>query len=630
MLAHFVKQRWFAGMNCGNRMLLFQKNGMSSRISTDIELNMTKKLRRLDISKISIGIKKSVKNGFVNKTMFDCYNDLIRTYQNHFNFRDIVLLLQSYALCKERNFEIYSLLSNRLLYLLKEKQVEYTPATYDHMYRYIIASNELNYSDFELLSKLLQMIKENLHCFEIKKIAKLVHAQSKLKIYDEELLEVCKSHILDNFEKVKASYINHLISGYSKSENKKNYSHLFYKLIQYIYHNVNSFDSISLYNILLNLKYIMPYGTEQNSSNSWNDSKTGQSSERCKEGEELFLEVPTAKDVLEETCHLSSTEKKDKAHLDVQNKKIYENRFSMTELLHVLFTKVNSCLAFLSFHQLIKLLGAYKDLNYFNYFFIYKRLLHFLLAKAQSNKIKLEEGVLIFEFFCILPYINETVEQIINVVLENLEKNFVVEKNSACNYSYICRLFVCFKKLNINCDAILSKLDCFIFKNKKNFEKYCTYEHLELFLSFFKNAEEWAEIYAYLNSLKNDMYAKERKILGEDAKEIIETVVHRENVLDNSMGSDMNNNMCNNANSNIDKNMNNCVTLATVDKKLITYKYDKLEKRFRKQEIDLNDVSMRKEITDKEMFDSKSDNVKQISNYLYFNWINEKENGLGK
>lgn len=626
MLVHFLKQRWFVGVNCGNRMMLFQKNGMSSRISTDIELNMTKKLRALEISKISIGIKKSVKNGFVNKTMFDCYNDLIRTYQNHFNFRDIVLLLQSYALCKERNFEIYSLLSNRLLYLLKEKQIEYTPTTYDHMYRYIIASNELNYSDFELLSKLLHIIKENLHCFEIKKIAKLVHAQSKLKIYDEELLEVCKVHILNNFEKVKASYINHLISGYSKSENKKNYAHLFNKLIHYIYHNVNSFDSISLYNILLNLTFLMPYGTEQHCSNSWNDSRTEQNLERSKEGEELFLKVPREKDVLEETCHLNSTEKKNEALLNVQNKEIYENRFSMTELLHVLFTKVNSCLAFLSFNQLIKLLGAYKDLNYFNYFFIYKRLLHFLLAKAQSNKIKFEEGVLIFEFLCILPYINETVEQIINVVLENLEKIFVVEKNIACTYSYICRLFVCFKKLNINSDAILSKLDCFIFKNKKTFEKNCTYEHLELFLSFFKNAEEWAEICSYLNSLKNDVYTKERKNFDEEAKEINETIVHRENILDISRG----NNICNNVNNNVNTHMNDGVTLGTVDKKLITYKYDKLEKRFRKQEIDLNDASMKKTITNKEMFDSDNDKAKQISNYLYFNSMNEKENELKK
>ncbi|CAD2112282.1 conserved Plasmodium protein, unknown function [Plasmodium vinckei petteri] len=596
----------------------------STKITTDIENDIIKKLANMDSKNISYGIKKCVKNCFINKKMFNIYTDLVKKHSNNFEFQDVVLVLQSYALCKERNFQVYSILSNRALYIFKENKIEYNKLTYDNIYRYILASNNLNYTDYELMTIFLKIIKKNLNIFGMKKISNILHALVKLKIIDDELLDLCYFYILEHFDEMKYNYINHILSAYSKKTNIA-YSELYYKLIKYVYENIKLMDSISIYNTVIQIKNILDvlkrdkvyqaYFTNDNYVHDLGKNiptKIGRTKDRpgmervdkkndTHTNDTEYLESVLSKDNekqkgegYDDFCYINDEAKKTEEDKKKNNCEDY-NKKVLNNIVPLLFYKVNSCLAFLSLNQLIKLLCAYKELNYFNYIYIYKRLLHFLLSKVKTSKINFEERILILEFFTVLPYVDNNMEEIINLVIDNIENVLIFD------YFYLCRLLTCCKHLQIHSDNILSKIDLLIFKNKKKFEDYTNLNDLQLFLQFYnKNYQEWEEMIKFLNSLVEEK-KNTNKIEQED-----------------------------NTNSNIAS-----LPINNEIQKVITYKYNKIEKRFNEDTLNVIDhtksiVSPEKEIStdnpsDTNPPENKSDISKNISQYLYFNLINEKK-----
>ncbi|KEG01178.1 hypothetical protein YYE_03766 [Plasmodium vinckei vinckei] len=613
---------WGAGRN--GLVEPITKKRYSTKITTDIENDVIKKLVNMDSKNISYGIKKCVKNCFINKKMFNIYTDLVKKHSNNFEFQDVVVVLQSYALCKERNFQVYSILSNRTLYIFKENKIEYNKLTYDNIYRYILASNNLNYTDYELMTIFLKIIKNNLNIFGMKKISNILHALVKLKIIDDDLLDLCYFYILEHFDEMKYNYINHILSAYSKKTNIA-YSELYYKLIKYVYENIKLMDSISIYNTVIQIKNILDvlkrdkvyqvyfsndnyaYDLSKNVSANIGRTKDGPGVERADKkndthtNDSKYLESVLSKDNEKQKgeendnfCYINdegkkTEEEKKKNNCEDYNKKVLNN------IVPLLFYKVNSCLAFLSLNQLIKLLCAYKELNYFNYVYIYKRLLNFLLSKVKTSKINLEERILILEFFTVLPYVDNNMEEIINLVIDNIENVLIFD------YFYLCRLLACCKQLQIHSDNILSKIDLLIFKNKKKFENYTNLNDLQLFLQFYnKNYQEWEEMVKFLNSIVEEK-KNTNKIEQED-----------------------------NTNSNITS-----LPINNEIQKVITYKYNKVEKCFNENTLNIIDdtkslVSPEKEISTDNPYDAnspknKSNISKNISQYLYFNLINEKK-----
>ncbi|CAD2086778.1 conserved Plasmodium protein, unknown function [Plasmodium vinckei brucechwatti] len=596
----------------------------STKITTDIENDIIKNLVNMDSKNISYGIKKCVKNCFINKKMFNIYTDLVKKHSSNFEFQDIVLILQSYALCKERNFQVYSILSNRALYIFKENKIEYNKLTYDNIYRYILASNNLNYTDYELMTIFLKIIKKNLNIFGMKKISNILHALVKLKIIDDELLDICYFYILEHFDEMKYNYINHILSAYSKKTNIA-YSELYYKLIKYVYENIKLMDSISIYNTVIQIKNILDvlkrdkiYQAYFPNDNYANDlgkniltkidrTKDRPGVERVDKKNDThtndteYLESVLSKDNEKQKgegndnfCYINDEAKKMEEDKKKNNCEDY-NKKVLNNIVPLLFYKVNSCLAFLSLNQLIKLLCAYKELNYFNYVYIYNRLLHFLLSKVKTSKINFEERILILEFFTVLPYVDNNMEEIINLVIDNIENVLIFD------YVYLCRLLACCKHLQIHNDNILSKIDLLIFKNKKKFENYTNLNDLQLFLQFYnKNYQEWEETVKFLNSLVEEK-KNTNKIEQED-----------------------------NTNSNIAS-----LPINNEIQKVITYKYNKIEKRFNEDTLNVIDhtksiMSPEKEISTDNPSDAnspknKDDISKNISQYLYFNLMNEKK-----
>ncbi|SBT00841.1 conserved Plasmodium protein, unknown function [Plasmodium malariae] len=692
----------------------------STKTAIDVENNIIKKLKNMDGKNISYGIKKSVKYGFINKRMFDIYNELVKKYHSNFNLSDLVLILQSYALCKERNFEIYSTITNRALYLFKGELIKYDSSTFDNIYKYILASNQLNYTDYELITIFLKIIKKNLEYYGMKKICNMLHALSKLKINDEELLQLSSIYILENFDKMKINFVNHLVSAYCKKTNK-NFSELCFKLIKYIYENIKFMDSISIYNTVIQIKHIIEKvkedkrystylfderieqviggntsnersqscrsvshcnnnsgnigssdnsGSNSSGSNSSGNNSSGSNSsgsnssgnnisgsnisgsnisgsnisgsningskssgynnsgnsvsgdrQKCQMGEpraeineNSFLysgtngaEISAQNGGKEHIVYGVNLE--DKCYLNGNNKSCSEvnndthrNKNIVKNMIPLLFSKVNSCLAFLSLKQLVKLLQAYRDLNYFNYQFIYKRLLHFLFCKLQTNKTNVEDCILILEFFTILPYVDKNMEGVINIVMENLEKDLVF------NYSHMYRLLSCCKQLEIYNDNILSKMDCLIFKNKKKFEKYSTSKDLNLFLHFYnKNLQEWEEMLTFLNIL---LERKEKEL--------------KENINDEHVSSFA---------TLVGENERNISGIQNAEKKVIIYKYNKMQKCFNENEKSVYDKNNTEEGTTPLLEDyyssSSLSNTKgvneNITNYLYINLIKDKQ-----
>ncbi|VWU49107.1 conserved protein, unknown function [Hepatocystis sp. ex Piliocolobus tephrosceles] len=579
---------------CSNRMLkninlsrVVVKNWYSSKTATDIEKGMIKKLIHMNGNNISYGIKKSVKNGFINKNMFNVYNELVIKFSKNFNFHDVVIILQAYALCKERNFRIYSLLSNRTLYIFKNKIIEDDINCYHNIYKYILASNQLNYTDFELMIIFLKKIKTNLNFYNIKQISILLHSLAKLKINDEELLQICNKYILENFDLIKWNYINHILSAYSKKTNS-NYSDLCFNLIKYIYENIKKIDSITIYNVLIQMKNVLEnirkdikYSTYfLNDQMENTEDSNGHTEFSNKPVKDMVDKVFDENDKILTKQNYSTESKKninEYCYLDDNSVKTISNNNSPNYTKHVLkniipllFTKVNICIPFLSVKQLIKLIKTYKELNYFNYIFIYKKILHYLLSKLQNNKISLEENIEILEFFTILPFVNDTMETIINIITEQIENNLVY------NYNYLCRLLYCCDCLCIHSDNILSKIDCLIFKEKKKFEKDANLKGLQLFLKMYnkENGMEWGDIIKLLNLL-----IKEKKSSTTIEKNI-------EKNIDNSTINHNNNTIVNNSTDN-DKSTCDEHIQKQQHNKVIIYKYNKIEKKINENEINL-------------------------------------------
>ncbi|SCL99891.1 conserved Plasmodium protein, unknown function [Plasmodium chabaudi chabaudi] len=616
LMGHIRRELANCGMGKNGFVGPITNKRYSTKITTDIENDVIKKLVNMDSKNISYGIKKYVKNCFINKKMFNIYTDLVKKHSSNFEFQDVVLILQSYALCKERNFQVYSILSNRALYIFKENKIEYNKLTYDNIYRYILASNNLNYTDYELMTIFLKIIKNNLNIFGMKKISNILHALVKLKIIDDELLDLCYFYMLKHFDEMKYNYINHILSAYSKKTNVA-YSELYYKLIKYVYENIKLMDSISIYNTVIQIKTILDvlkrdkiyqaYFANDNYEYDLGKAKDRPGIERgdnktdTHTNDTNYSESDLSKDnekkqgeETDDFCYINNETKKAEEDKKKNNCEDY-NKKILNNIVPLLFYKVNSCLAFLSLNQLIKLLCAYKELNYFNYVYIYKRLLHFLLSKVKTSKINFEERILILEFFTVLPYVDNNMEEIINLVIDTIENVLVFD------YFYLCRLLTCCKHLQIHNDNILSKIDLLIFKNKKKFENYTNLNDLQLFLQFYnKNYQEWEEMIKFLNSLVEEKKNTNR-IEQED-----------------------------NTNSNIPS-----LPINNEIQKVITYKYNKIEKRFNEDTINVIDhtkslLSPEKEISTDDPSDgslpkNKNDISKNISQYLYFNLINEKK-----
>ncbi|GAW79891.1 hypothetical protein, conserved [Plasmodium gonderi] len=633
------------------RTRLMKNRTHFTKTSVDVENRIIKNLKDMNGENISYGIKKSVKNGFINKRMFDLYNDLVKKYYKNFIFNDVVLILQSYALCKHRNFEIYSILSNRALHLFREYGEQhreqhgeqhreqhreqhgeqhgeqhrerhgeqhreqhrvdstanhntYSSEKHDNIYRYIIASKELNYTDYELMHLFLKEIKKYFYHYDMKRICNILHALSKLKINDEELLEMAGAYILKNMDQIKSNHINHLISTYSKnarSNSSNTQTKLCFALVKYIHENIKSMDSISVYNILVQISPIIKRlgglggGKEE--------EEEGSRPHECKHLErqdetligarangQLALRQPNGLNIntsdREEKRKINSrgkkreynadeeeTLKEDYCYLDKgkdhwvgeENVTNYNEKI-LKNIIPLLFSRVNTCLAFLSLNQLIKLLGAYKDLNYFHYTFVYKRLLHFLLSKLKTkHKVHAEEYIYILEFFTLLPYVDHNMEEIINITTENLQRVLLY------NYEHMYRLLLCCKHLEIYNDGLLSKMDDLIFKNKRKFEKTSTIDDLEIFLHFYsKGSGEWDEIISFLKSI---VELKAREVPS---------------LLSNSDPMALNRNGDTNGDTNGDANrqcVQRPVTPSQVGKMaIITHKYNKVHKNFQECE----------------------------------------------
>ncbi|SOV77174.1 conserved Plasmodium protein, unknown function [Plasmodium sp. gorilla clade G3] len=689
-----------------------KRNNFSSTMlynTSEYQNNMMKNLENMNGLNISYCIKKSVKYGYVNKKMFEHYNNLIKKYYYNFTFEDIILILQSYALSKERNFQIYSLLSNKLLLIFKDmNEQQYDKQVYDNIFKYILASQQLNYSDYEIVTIFLKIIKNNLHIYGLKKISIILHSLTKLKIYDQQLLDISSIYIVNNFQHMKCNYVSHIISAYSKQVNIK-FVQLYIKLLQYIYENIKYMDSLSIYNTLIQIKPILqtidtnytsfyknednydtlknfnnkPYSSNiednvlgkndyhkhniynenkisdmhskevlQNNSNSNSNSNSHNNNNNNKntydhsnlnnvytyqskqtipfpiplvDSYETHTKYSIPNNINNEKqkkdennvniscnsskqfsndyyCHLKDTLNINDINNEQNNLHIKKEKKILQNIIPLLFSKVNNCLAFLSFKQLVKLAYAYKELNYFNYIYIYKRLLPYLANKIQKNKISFEECVLLLECFTILPYVDNNIDEIINIILTNLETILTF------NYNYICRILQCFEHLTIYNDNILSKIDCVIFKNKKTFERYCNLKDLHLFLHFYeKNTDEWQEIIKYLKHL---IEQKNNHILQceENNKQ-----------QDNHQRDNTNNTMS-------DKNINN------MDKKLIIYKYNKVQKCFNEKEKNIYETHTNIDDDKKDEMDdtpvhmeNSNDMRKKVSDYIYFNAMNEQK-----
>ncbi|EWC76369.1 hypothetical protein C923_02966 [Plasmodium falciparum UGT5.1] len=691
-----------------NEQKSIRKNFFSTMLynTSELQNNMMKNLENMNGLNISYGIKKSVKYGYVNKKMFEHYNNLIKKFYCNFTFEDIILILQSYALCKERNFEVYSLLSNKLLVIFKDmNEQEYNQQVYDNIYKYILASQQLNYSDYEIITMFLKIIKNNLHIYGLKKISIILHSLTKLKIYDQQLLDTSSIYIVNNFEHMKCNYVSHIISAYSKQINIK-FLQLYKKLLQYIYENIKYMDSLSIYNTLIQIKpiiqtvdtnYMSLYKTQddyctlqnfknksyssspednlfqkkkkndydkhniynessnvcdkyikevlQNNCNSYNNNNTYdhsnvknvhtyQSKEtyphtiplvdtyekhtKCtttnninndkqqKKNDENNVNISfnSSKHISnDEYCHLNDTLKINNINKEQNNLNLKKEKKILQNIIPLLFSKVNNCLAFLSFKQLVKLACTYKELNYFNYIYIYKRLLPYLANKIQKNKISFEECVLLLECFTVLPYIDNNIDEIINIILTNLETVITF------HYNYLCRILQCFQHLTIYNDNILSKIDCIIFKNKKAFERYCNLKDLQLFLHFYeKNSDEWQEMINYLKQLieqnNNHILQSEENSIQQDT--------HQHDSTNNTMS-----------------NMN----IYNMDKKLIIYKYNKVQKCFNEKEKNIYEAHTNVHDDKKDEMDgtpvhmeNSNDVRKKVSDYIYFNTINEQKN----
>ncbi|SOV14858.1 conserved Plasmodium protein, unknown function [Plasmodium gaboni] len=683
-------------------------NNISSRMlysTSEFQNNMIKCFENMNGLNISYSIKKSVKYGYVNKKMFEHYNNLIKKFYYNFSFEDIILILQSYALSKERNFEVYSLLSNKLLHIFKNMNEEqYDQHVYDNIYKYILASQQLNYSDYEIITIFLKIIKNNLHIYGLKKISIILHSLSKLKIHDEHLLHISSIYILNNFQHMKCNYVSHIISAYSKHVNLK-FLQLYIKLLQYIFENIKYMDSLSIYNTLVQIKpiiqmidtnYMSIYKTEANNDTLENLSNQPYSStlehnvlkqnvydknnicnenEQCDKHIEEVLQSGTdyiinstcdnnnnninshninrynntydysnlknihiyqskhthtnsyplndtyEKDTKYDTpnninisynnseyfsndsyCHLDDTLKINNNNYEQNNLHLKKEKKIVQNIIPLLFSKVNNCLAFLSFKQLVKLTCAYKEFNYFNYIYIYKRLLPYLANKIQKNKITFEECVLLLECFTILPYVDNNIDEIINIILTNLETIITF------NYNYICRILQSFQHLTIYNDNILSKIDCVIFKNKKNFERYCNLKDLHLFLHFYeKNPDEWQEMIKYLKHL---IQQKSNHLLKSEEN----------NIQQDKQQPQSNNNTTSHTN------------IYNKDKKLIIYKYNKLQKCFNEKEKNIYEAHTKVDDDKKREMDgtpvhveNSNDVRKKVSDYIYFNAMNEQK-----
>ncbi|EUD64589.1 hypothetical protein C922_05004 [Plasmodium inui San Antonio 1] len=521
------------GQNCKNyhnrqnRCYRLTCRGLhSAKMQEDAESQIAEKLRNMQGESVSHAIKKSVKNGFISKRMFNVYNDLVKRHCRGFTFSDVVLTLQAYALSKERNFEVYSILSYRALRLLREEAeasrkkrenggernserggeeydenggggISYDPERHKNIYRYILASNQLNYSDLELMQLFVEEIKRHFHHYDMKRICKILHALSKLKINDVDLLDAACHHILQNFDMVKCNHINHLISAYTPEKSGGNHDELLLRLVKYICANVKSMDSISVYNTLVQIGPIL-----RRLSRSWYGQTKEEMTAEGGRSNAIRKEAPQSGEDEEqkEYCHLVEDTRGEEPQTDTNgNSSGPSNRQGniVHRLVPLLFSRVNTCIAFLSLKQLIKLLCAYRELNYFNYNFVYKRLLLFLLSKLRTqHKALAGEYISILEFFTSLPYVDSNMEEIMGIITGNIPKVL------SYNYEHLCRLLHCCKQLQICDDAILSRVDYLVIRNKRNFERVSTVEELDIFLNVYNQGSgEWDEILSLLSAL---------------------------------------------------------------------------------------------------------------------------------
>ncbi|KJP86183.1 hypothetical protein AK88_04154 [Plasmodium fragile] len=512
------------GHNRDNRCYRLTCRGIhSAKTQDDAESAIIQKLKSVQGERVSHAIKKSVKNGFISKRMFNVYNDLVKKHCRVFTFPDVVLTLQAYALSKERNFEVYSMLAHRALRLFRGDvdaasakredvgemyntksggDMSYDPERHKNIYKYILASNQLNYTDFELMQLFVEEIKRHFHQYDMKRICDILHALSKLKIQDVDLLDGACEHILRNFSMVRCNHINHLISAYSPRTSGGNHEELLLRLVQYICANVKSMDSISVYNTLVQIGPIL-----QRLSRSGVVQGRQEVSEEAGRPHGLREAAPLSgehnqhnnEDEHKEYCHLMKNAHGEEHQADAKWRGEHNSSQGnvVERVIPLLFSRVNTCIAFLSLKQLIKLLCAYRELNYFNYTFVYKRLLLFLFSKLKTQHKALPgEYISILEFFTFLPYVDSNMKDIVVIVTGNIPKVLTY------NYEHLCRLLHCYKKLNICDDAILTRVDSLVFRNKRHFERVSTVDQLNIFLHVYNQGSgEWDEMLSFLRAL---------------------------------------------------------------------------------------------------------------------------------
>ncbi|KMZ81682.1 hypothetical protein PVIIG_05048 [Plasmodium vivax India VII] len=503
----------------------------SAKTQGDAESGIVEKLMNMPGESVSYAIKKSVKNGFISKRMFNVYDGLVKRHCRGFTFSDVVLTLQAYALCKQRNFEVYSILSSRALRLLRgveaveeeaarEKREDdqcgerdggsreggeaYDPERHNNIYRYILASNQLNYSDFELMQLLVGEIKRHFHRYEMKRLCSLLHALTKLKINDAELLDGACHHIVGNFKEVRCNHVNHLISAYSPKTSGGNHEELLLRLVKFICENVKAMDSISVYNTLVQIGPILQRLSRRGGG------EVGEE-EAPRRGE---VDENRNNDDEQEYCHLAKSTHGGGPPKGASGKNSSHSSHSshssslgapVDRVVPLLFARVNSCIAFLSLKQLTKLMCAYRELNYFNYTFVYKRLLAFLLSKLRTQHKALPgEYIIILEFFTFLPYVDGNMKECVEIITGNIPKVL------SYNYVHLCRLLHCCKRLSICDDAILSRVDHLVFRNRSSFERISTVDQINLFLQVYSQGSgEWDEMLSFLRALVEQKAAAE-------------------------------------------------------------------------------------------------------------------------
>ncbi|KAF8820417.1 hypothetical protein IE077_003185, partial [Cardiosporidium cionae] len=178
-------------------------------------------IKSLSPQQLSKSIKRSAYEGssirrHLEKELWKHYSKRAMAVIEEFSLQDIIMILKACAFEKIDDFSLFYALCDQSLILIESPSS--APLSATSLHSFVVSCGKLHLRDTKILNAFILLIYKDIHSFNSKQIASLIHAYSKLHHYNEKFFYFIADILPPYFNTLSSTLLSNLCTTYANSK----------------------------------------------------------------------------------------------------------------------------------------------------------------------------------------------------------------------------------------------------------------------------------------------------------------------------------------------------------------------------------------------------------------------------